>query len=357
MRFTLILTYKQKSLINKMIENLLFWIKTPLGEEVFFMFLLPFISSVLILWVASKIFKFKRNSFLIALMIGYPYVITDFLIRLINILFSVSDSQKPPINITAMIISNVLLIILIVLVYKLNWWKTILTWLIVYFGKLFFVSMVVLLIFLTIPSFREFDSAPIMKPGLNDFTLPYAKEVREEIGTNHFIIYKSIIKKPYSTRVINLASSVAFNTRVENVSMDMKCLLGGNIFIESMKDKEDMYEFSSVSQPGLDFGVIKNGYARFGCAEVCSKDKTIFHPENLGKKEGYIENVDVAKMNTGEFMGARVLFVDERKPINISIDFPIQGEDSATINCDFYIFTEKPSETIKKSFTIEYIAD
>ena len=172
--------------------------------------------------------------------------------------------------------------------YKTNWWKTILAWLGVSYGKLLFTSMVFLLLFFNVPALREFDSAPTMEPGLKDFTLPYADEVGKVADDNHFIIYKSMITKPYSTRAVNLASSVAFDTRVENVRMDMQCFSEKGLFIESMEDEGERYEFVSISNPDLDFGIIKKGYARFNCAEVCSKDKTIFHPENLGKEEGYV---------------------------------------------------------------------
>jgi len=252
-----------------MIEDLFLWLKTPLGEEIFLSFLLPFIASVLILWGISHLFNLKKKNFLTALWVGYLYVILNFLIRLINILFNLSVAQKPPINMIAGIISNILLIILLVVVYKASWWKTILSWLIVYFGKFMLIGIVMIAMMLFIPAFSESDSGPVAKVGIADFTI---NEIGSEIGTNQFIAYRSNVVTPISIRAINLDSSVAFDSKTSGITMDLECNSEKGRFIDAMEDKTDEYEFHSIPQDDLNLTIV-GGFAHFDCDEICPKER------------------------------------------------------------------------------------
>jgi len=316
-----------------MIEDLILWLKTPIGEEIFLMFLLPLISSILILWGVSKLFKFKKDNFLTALWVGYLYVVISFLIRLINILFKLSDSQKPTVNIIAMIISNVILIFLIVKVYKANWWKTILTWFGIYYGRFMLTGIVMIIMMFSIPAFSESDSAPTAKVGMTDFNI---NEVGEEIGNNHFRVYRKDVVRPISTKYINLVSSVAFDTRTEGVTINFECNTQGGEHFDLKKYR---------------------GSSSFSCTEVCSKEKTTFNMKGLFNESiEYVTKSEIAELSPGKFSGTKVLYVERRKPIGVHVGLTLSGEENITLSCDVSIISERPLKTFKKSFTIDYIA-
>ncbi len=333
-----------------MIEDLLLWMKTPFGEEIYLSLLLPLISSVLTLWGLSKIFKFKKNSFLVALLVGSSYVIAEFLIRLNSLLFNLTDIQKPFINKIGMIVSIIVLIILLTKIYKANWWKTIICWLSVFCGKLMFIGVVMIMMMFFIPTFSEYDSAPIAKVGMTDFSI-------NEVGNNYFKVYRSELVTPTGILAINLDSSIAFNSRVEGVSMDLECNSQEGKFIKSIEDKIERYEFTSIPQDNLDVEIVA-GYAHFDCDVICPKDRTTFNLRGLfDENVEYSTKSELAEMNTGEFSGTEILYVERRKPIGINIDFALSGEDNATLNCEVIITSKIPKQIIKKSFTIEYIAN
>lgn len=332
------------------------WIKSPLGEEIFISLLLPLITSVLILWGLSKAFKFKKNSFLTALLIGSFYVIINFLIRLNSLLFNLTDIQKPFMNILGGTVSTIVLIILLVNIYKTNWWKTIVCWLFVFYGKFMLIGIVMLMMMLFIPGFSESDSAPIAKPGITDFSIG---DKGIEIGNNHFRVFRSEVVHSTDIFAINLDSSIAFSSRVENVSMDLKCTSqDGKIVVTSLKDNTGMYEFELNTKNDLGIDTFKKGYAFFDCDQVCTKEKTTFNLRNLINKEGqYVTVSEIAEMNTGKLSGTRVLYVEKEKPIGINIDFALKGESSTTLDCEIAITSENPPQTMKKSFIVEYIVD
>lgn len=210
-------------------------------------------------------------------------------------------------------------------------------------------GVVMIMMMFFIPTFSESDSAPTAKVGMTDFSI---NEVGNKIGTNQFRVYRSDVITP-----INLDSSIAFNSKVENVRMDMQCFTQEGEFVDLIEDKGGRYEFSSIPQTTLDIEITWKGYAHLDCDRVCSKEKTTFILKNLfNEKREYRIISKIAEMNTGESSGTKVLYVERRKPIGINIGFGLRGEDSTTINCNIYITTENPSQNIKKSFTIEYIA-
>jgi hypothetical protein len=338
-----------------MAGNLLIWLKTPFGEEILFSLLLPLISSVLILWGLSKAFKFKRNSFLTALLISSFYVVLNFLIRLNSLILNLADTQKPFVNAIGIIVSTIVLIALIINIYKANWWKTIICWLSVVYGKLLLIGIFTLLMLLYVPVFSESDSAPIVKAGITNFIIG---DKGSEIGDNHFRVYRSELVSPTGIFAINLDSSVAFNSSVEGVSMDMECSSQNVKIVNSLKDGGERYEFASDSNSNLDNRIFKTGYAFFDCDEVCTKEKTTFNLRNLISKEGeYVTVSKIAEMNTGKLFGTKVLYVERERPIGINVDFALIGEDNATIDCEVTVTSENPSQTMKKSFIIDYIAD
>lgn len=355
-----------------MIEDFILWLKTPLGEEVFIMFLLPLISSVLILWGISKLFKFKRNSFLTALCIGFLYTVIEFFNRLTSILLKLSDQQKPPINITAAIISNILLLILIILIYKESWRKTILSWLFVYFGKFTFVGIIMLIMMFYFPILSEDDPSPTVKAGISDFYINNISEVGNQIGNNQFEIYKSKIETPISIRVVNLLLDIAFNSRTEGITMDLECMTPEEILFSSIQNKEideleagKQYMFG-ISDDKLDSYFRERnisfsfyGFAHLSCEpNVCNEEKTIFNFKNIFQEsKNFTSRETIAKMDNGKFFGTKMLYIERRKPMMANIDFVFGGNKNKTISCNAYIITEKPSNRVKKSFMIKYIAD
>lgn len=139
--------------INKPILDLTSIVTHPLGEEIG-LALISFISIFLTLWLLSKIFNFKKQDYKIPFFIALIVTSTSFIIRSINLIFSLTDAQKPIFNGIAMIAEIFLLLILIKKSYNLKWLKSILTLIITYFGRLMILSLVtivILLFFTTIP--------------------------------------------------------------------------------------------------------------------------------------------------------------------------------------------------------------
>ncbi len=354
---------------NKMLENIIIWLKTPFGEEVSLSLVLSLISSVLILWGASKLFKFKKNNFLTALLVGSLFTLTNFLIRLINLIFNLSDAQKPTANIIGMIVSSIILIILLITVYKANWWKTILSWMAVFYGKFLFMGIVMVIVMFSFPAFMEFDSAPTIKAGISDFYIHDLDEVGIETGNNQFTVYQSKIRTPISIRAVHVKTDIAFNSRTEGVTMDISCKTPEEILFSSIQNNEihefeggEYYEFGSEEQfksSKGDFSFNFWGQAYFSCGEICTKEKTTFNMKGLFDESiEYSTKSKIAEMNTGrKSMGTKMLYIERRKPMHAFIVFVFEGNESKTLDCNLHIITEKPSQTIKKSFTIEYIAD
>lgn len=125
----------------------------PLGEEIS-LALMGFISIFLALWLLSKIFYFKKQDYKTALSIATIVAATFFIIRSVSLILSLKDAQKPPINLTSMIVEAFLLLILIKEGYNLKWLKAIGIWIVTYVGKLMItgiITFIVLFFFTTIP--------------------------------------------------------------------------------------------------------------------------------------------------------------------------------------------------------------
>ena len=137
-----------------MIADLTPFLTHPIGEEIS-LALMTFISIFLMLWLLSQISDFKKRDFKTALAIAAIIALISFLIRSISLIFGLKDPQKPPINISGMVIENIILIILIKKVYDLKWIKTILIWLATAAGRLMIggiITLIVLFFFTSIPA-------------------------------------------------------------------------------------------------------------------------------------------------------------------------------------------------------------
>lgn len=141
------------NLLSKPILDLTPLLTHPLLTEIFLALTL-FVGIFLTLWLLSKFFNFKKQSCKNHLIIAIIIASTSFIIRSISLVFSLTDAQKPLINGIAMVVEVILLLILIKKAYNQKWPKTILIWILTYFGKLMIVGIITLIIlffFTTIP--------------------------------------------------------------------------------------------------------------------------------------------------------------------------------------------------------------
>jgi len=177
--------------ISEPILDLTFLLTHPLGQEIG-LFLITFIPTFLILWLLSNLFNFKKQDYKTSFFIALIIASTSFIIRSINLIFSLTDAQKPIFNGIAMIIEVLLLLILIKKSYNLKWLKSIFTLIITYIGRgMIFggVTLIILLFFSTIPQDIEKD---IARGSENSGTLN-----EMQIRTNFKILEPSYLPQDY----------------------------------------------------------------------------------------------------------------------------------------------------------------
>jgi len=309
-----------------MILNLTSLIKNPLGEEIW-LALMAFISIFLILWLLSKIFKFKKQSYKIAFLIAFVVSTVSFIIRSFNIILSLNDTQKPTINIIAMIIEASLLLILIKKYYNLKWFKTFGTWLITYLLKWGFMGVLTFIIifgFTTMSQDIQEEKRP--KMSLDNFEI---NQYGEKININEFIVYKDKITSNNNTEVINIKSKLNFPTKTENVNLSLDCYVPyAKLFPEGMKDFTTEYKFESPDY-WSEFNV--KGSAYFIC--------------------------DNCVMNSGSTKGTKIISIEPAESATINFDFIFKFKENKEIDCLVIATNENPGDSPKKRFTIQYIAE
>lgn len=128
-----------------MILDLTPLLTNPIGEEIS-LAVMAFISIFLILLLLSKTFNFEKQDYKTAFLIAIIVAATSFIIRSTSLILSLKDVQKPPINLTAMIVEVFLLLILIKKAYDLKWLKAFGMWILAYFGKLIIAGIITLII-------------------------------------------------------------------------------------------------------------------------------------------------------------------------------------------------------------------
>ncbi len=202
----------------------------------------------------------------------------------------------------------------------------------------------------------EGDGTPDVDAGIKDFRITYGRDDLSinDIGDNYFKVYRSQLETPISIYALNMHSSVAFNEKSENVYIELTCNTQNGVFVKSMSNDGNRYQFVSGSQSGLDFSLEK-GYAYLQCDETCTKSKTTFKAN--GNEGIYYEDSKLAAINTGELMGTKILFVEANKTTKIALGFVLRGNDDTTMTCKVSAISEQPSKIFEKIFAIEYVAD
>ncbi len=300
--------------LNKPILDLTSIVTHPLLEELS-LALISFIGIVLFLWLLSNFFAFKKRDFKTAFQISIIVTATSFIIRSISLIFSLTDIQKPIINKFGMVVEIVLLLILVKKIYNQKWLKTIIMWIMAYFGKLMamgIITLIILFFFTTIPQ---------------DIT-------EERLGDK--IKIGNFEANQIDDHTFNFKSNISFVTRTENIKMaDLKCMIPHALLFSNIENHAIEYRFESFNYRDLDLKV--KGSAYFDCSSTCINNKAL--------------------MNTGSTKGTEIIFIEGGENISINFDFIVTGSDSKLIDCTPIINSEKPEFTTKwyaKLFEINY---
>ncbi|MDP1696135.1 MAG: hypothetical protein Q8L29_04435 [archaeon] len=306
-------------LSNKVIFDLTPILTHPLGEEIY-LALISIISIFLVLWLSSNIFNFKRQDYKTSLFIAIIIATTSFIIRSINLIFSLTDAQKPTFNGIAMIVEIFLLLILIKKVYNIKWFKSIIILIITYFGKFMImgiIAIVVILFFTTIPQDIE------------------KERMGDPIKIGDFETTK------INDHAFNFKSSISFLTRTENITMiSLKCIASYYSLFpdENIENFATEYKFKSFKYSDLDLKI--TGSAYFNCGFTCANDKAL--------------------MNTNSTRGTKIIFIEGGENITLNFDFIINSSENETIKCTPIINSKNPEFTTiwyDKLFEINYIVD
>lgn len=302
--------------INKPILNLTTLLTHPLLEEISIA-LMSFVSVFLFLWLLSKIFNFKKQDYKISLFVALIVASASFIIRSINLIFSLADSQKPIINKFSTMVEIFLLLVLIKKAYNQKWSKSIITLIITYFGKFMIMGVIVmitLLFFTTI--FQDIE-----------------KERRgDQIKIGRFETNR------INANAFNFKSDISFTTKTENITMtSLKCWVLHNSLFSSIENNITEYKFKSFDYMGA--GLKVEGSAYFDCSSACANGRS--------------------SMNTNSARGTKIIFIEGGENITLNFDFTVSNGENKTIQCTPIINSENPNFTTlqyAKLFEINYIA-
>ena len=131
-------------------------VDTPIGTEIFLGITTLFVFT-LVLWLTSKVLKFKKKDFLTALIVSLISAGIPFLIRLNGVIL-LKYPQTTITNLTAMTIEPILLFILVKIIYSDKWLKSILISIIAYVLKwmiIGFLTVIIIFLFTDIPQQYE----------------------------------------------------------------------------------------------------------------------------------------------------------------------------------------------------------
>lgn len=119
-------------------------IETLIGTELLLV-TLSLVIFTLLLWLVSKIFKFKEQRFIIAFMVAFGSAVIPFLIRVLGKLIFIYP-QTIMTNTIALVLEPVILLMLIRTAYSVKWGKTILAGIVAYVLKLIIKAFLVFFI-------------------------------------------------------------------------------------------------------------------------------------------------------------------------------------------------------------------
>jgi len=303
--------------ISEPILDLTFLLNHPLGQAIG-LFLITFIPTFLILWLLSNLFNFKKQDYKTPLFIALIISSTSFIIRSINLMFSLANAQEIMVSRIAIIAEVFLLWFLIKKSYNLKWFKSIFTLIITYLGRgMIFggITLIILLFFSTIPQDIE----------------------EERIGDKIKIGSFETIK--IDNHTFNFKSNISFVTKTENVTLtSLHCMTQSNSLFPDIEDHLIEYKFESFDYRNLDLKV--KGLAHFECSSACASNNAL--------------------MNTGSAKGTEIIFIEGGENIILNLDFIVMGGENKIVECTPIINSKNPEFTTKwyaKLFEINYVAD
>lgn len=312
------------------------------------------------LYLSSKLLKFKRRRFLLAVFVSFIFTLVMVLSSLIGKVVSKISIMAGFINVLiSWIVLFIISIILMKKYYKINWKQIILVFLIL-FALYMVLSIITLFVFFTFfgtelleryktqaqenlenRETRENErvqnainnSQSIM---LGDFEI---NEYGEKVSKNNFIV-RSVY------RVNNVISSINQHTVVlsiplqftipnRDVSLNMDCHIPEAVLFNSMEDHGRGYWFESYNYSDLDFHL--SGLAYLECPERCNG------PRQLS--------------NNGYRDSTKLLFTDSFTNAEAKINLFFKGEHSIDVNCRLVVISKDPPKSFIKRFDIQYIGN